>query len=139
MPIHHGPELHRAAVDHFECHVQDYRQAYECYPAMAVKQLGNEGSGEAHQCNRNCKSNNKHPEMLTRRTGDSEDVVKRHRDVGNNDLGREKLGGKSSEDNAQYRCRDDAQQNGRQSLFRSETGSSEADNDRIVTRQNQVD
>src|SRR5262249_2213136 len=55
-------------------------------PAMILQQASNEARRDAHQSNRQCKAEYQNDRMLPRGTGDSENIVERHRYVSDDDL-----------------------------------------------------
>ena len=55
-------------------------------PPVFLQQAGNEGRRDAHRDNRQAKSENKNERMLARRPGNGENIVKRHGEVGDDDL-----------------------------------------------------
>ncbi|MNY10985.1 hypothetical protein D3C86_1439900 [compost metagenome] len=75
-------------VEHVERHIDDDHEAEVGNPAIAVQELGDEVGGEAHQRDRYDEADDQHRHVFLRSAGDGKDVVQRHGDVGDDDLGR---------------------------------------------------
>src|SRR5438128_9116999 len=80
------PQFVRSPIDHLECDVENHSQADISDPAMVLQQASNETRRDAHQPNRQCKTEYQNDRMLPRGTGDSENIVERHRYVSDDDL-----------------------------------------------------
>src|SRR5262249_31694817 len=69
-----------------ECDVENHSQADISDRAMILQQASNEARRDAHQSNRQCKTEYQNDWMLPCGTGDSENIVERHRYVSDDDL-----------------------------------------------------
>src|SRR5262249_3159318 len=80
------PQFVRSPIDHLECDVENHSQAGISDPAMILQQASNEARRDAHQPDRQCKTEYQNDRMLPRGTCDSENIVERHRHVSDDDL-----------------------------------------------------
>src|SRR5256885_9119011 len=67
------PQFMRSAIDHLECDVENHSQADISDPAMILQHASNEVRRDAHQRNRQCKTEYQNDRLLPRATCDSEE------------------------------------------------------------------
>ncbi|CDX22849.1 hypothetical protein MPLSOD_100114 [Mesorhizobium sp. SOD10] len=81
-----GKLLHGASEQHVDRHVQDDQQADIGDPTICVQEACDKGSGKTHQRDRKGQPDDQDGRMLHSGAGDGQNVVERHRNVGDDDL-----------------------------------------------------